>query len=349
MKNNESQMIAVSEYMRIRRYVMNLLYRAQDDKIRIPSLKELSDQFQVSRPTACKALKELIAEGFLTAKPGLGTFANPSYLWKETGIKPMPLIGILYGNGLNVHYDLFVGQLVGELLSQLVRIPTTVHLLNFSSTDIEQVKQTIMLEQLDGLCWHNPPENFLPIIEQLRQEGLPVVTGGGFSHSNVQFDFETIGYECGRELLKEKRKNIIFLYNRSPHRRAVEGLKRAFKEAGIELNERLFLEQSANVTGEIRRIFELGVPVDAIFNPYMPYPEIAALLADLRVDTKKDCRIIQNTLCLYGADLPVGLLYDIPLTEYVSSMVKILKQHLNNEPVTNVQEMIKIPLKNNFL
>ena len=47
--------IGTSEYMKIRRYVMNLILHAGKDPVQIPTINELSEKFCVSRPTVSKA------------------------------------------------------------------------------------------------------------------------------------------------------------------------------------------------------------------------------------------------------------------------------------------------------
>ena len=70
--------VGISEYMRIRRYVMNLILRADGKAAQIPTIQELSEKFGVSRPTVSKAMKELTSEGYIIGKRGIGTFTNPA-------------------------------------------------------------------------------------------------------------------------------------------------------------------------------------------------------------------------------------------------------------------------------
>ena len=59
--------IGTSEYMKIRRYVMNLILHAGKDPVQIPTINELSEKFGVSRATVSKAMKELTSEGSSSA------------------------------------------------------------------------------------------------------------------------------------------------------------------------------------------------------------------------------------------------------------------------------------------
>ena len=51
--------IGTSEYIKIRRYVMNPNLHAGKVPVQIPTINELSEKFGVSRPTVSKAMKEL--------------------------------------------------------------------------------------------------------------------------------------------------------------------------------------------------------------------------------------------------------------------------------------------------
>ena len=65
-------------YYQIKQSVKNSIitgeYRSGD---RIPSENELADQFGVSRLTARQAIQQLMQEGFLVCKRGVGTFVTP--------------------------------------------------------------------------------------------------------------------------------------------------------------------------------------------------------------------------------------------------------------------------------
>lgn len=69
--------IGTSEYMKIRRYVMNLILRAGKDPVQIPTINELSEKFGVSRPTVSKVMKELTSEGYIIGRRGIGSSPIP--------------------------------------------------------------------------------------------------------------------------------------------------------------------------------------------------------------------------------------------------------------------------------
>ncbi|OCQ19742.1 histidine utilization repressor [Pseudoalteromonas luteoviolacea] len=63
------------KFAQIKQYIIeNIRAGAWQEHQRVPSENELSDQFQVSRMTARRALSELTESGVLTRSQGLGTF-----------------------------------------------------------------------------------------------------------------------------------------------------------------------------------------------------------------------------------------------------------------------------------
>ena len=66
-----------SSYMRIRHYVFDWLASREGSVTRLPSNRELAEKFGVSQPTVVRALQELVREGYLTNRRGVGLFSNP--------------------------------------------------------------------------------------------------------------------------------------------------------------------------------------------------------------------------------------------------------------------------------
>ena len=69
---------SVSGYIRIRRYILTLVQKAEGQPLPLPSIRELSELFNVSTPTVSRAMKELTAEGLVIGKRGIGAFVNPA-------------------------------------------------------------------------------------------------------------------------------------------------------------------------------------------------------------------------------------------------------------------------------
>lgn len=75
---------AVPLYIQIKEYIrQNIVSGVYSENTRIPSERQLSDQFEVSRLTVTKAITELVQEGLLHTRVGKGTFVTPGKINQE--------------------------------------------------------------------------------------------------------------------------------------------------------------------------------------------------------------------------------------------------------------------------
>lgn len=313
-----------SDYLQIRRYVIDLLNEAGDSQRQIPSLSELMTLFGVSRPTVCRALRELIADGYLLARRGHGTFTNPAHSWQHTGQsgnRMLPVVGIILSDGLLAYMDVFYGQFLAEMLRQLVTIPSLTRVIDLHGTDPDAALQQLRLEHLQGLIWLQPPERMLPVIERLRAERYPVSTSKG----DLLGDSRVVGRRLGTMLLAEGRRQVAYLYwQRDMTAMLMRGIQDVYEAAGLDLDRRYFLLADQDVFARLRQCFADGAPIDAIINPHLPYSALQAVLTAAGVDLHQQCRLVQSSLVMYGAPEPPGIMYDIPFAPAVRAIISKL-------------------------
>lgn len=92
----------ISENVRIRHYVMSLLYQNGTEPKRLPTSNQLAQDFGIARSTVLAALKQLREEGYITGKRGDGVFTNPHCSYLPYNKKK--LIGLLLAGGDNFYY-----------------------------------------------------------------------------------------------------------------------------------------------------------------------------------------------------------------------------------------------------
>ena len=116
MLNGSTEMIQqesrVSEYIQIRRYVLTLIQKAGGKAVPLPSIQELAEQFQVSRPTVSRAMKALTDEGYVIGKRGIGSFTNPAKTF--ICFNNMPTVGLILRDGKCIHFDKFFASRYNE-------------------------------------------------------------------------------------------------------------------------------------------------------------------------------------------------------------------------------------------
>ncbi|MBI4979463.1 MAG: GntR family transcriptional regulator [Spirochaetes bacterium] len=320
---------SASEYMKIRRYMFNLIQKSDGEMVQVPTILELAAKFNVSRPTVSKALKALTEEGYIIGKPGIGSFTNPARTAAAFSLKHLPVVGIIIADGMLVHYEQFLAGILGNLMLAIVRIPAVVHLINLTSSKPSTMVREIMNEDLDALVWYGGKPDKSGILEPLRQAGVTVVTSDniGVSSDDVSFDYETLGYECGKLLIAEGRRNPVFLIAAYPWDRPVAGIRKAFSEAGLPLNENLFLKNYLTAYDDLRKILSLGMPVDAIVNAASSSYELRKILAEFSVDTGSACRLIQASCS--DVNTPDDIIYDYPFDQHAAQVCSLLKSHLS--------------------
>ncbi len=334
-----------AEYMKIRRYVLNMVTKAGEESIQLPTALELSKQFGVCRQTVGKALKQLAEDRFVIGKPGLGTFTNPKMRFHVHSQKKSLTIGIIIGDGMVIEMDEYLAKLVASCLVEAATFPAYVRTINLTSAQPELVLKELRNEFLDGLIWQNPPPRFLPMLEKLREEGCAVTVIGslrGESLCSVDFDLWSMGYEVGKLLAGAGKQEIVFLRNDPPWSRSADGLQQAFREAGVPLNERLFLAGDEALE-RLTVIFELGLPMDALFNSLYSYESLSEIAAQTGYDWSRMLHICWDCV---AKDFPMfrGIAYSFDFAMLARRAVSLLRRQMEEKDFECRHEQVPISL-----
>lgn len=338
----------ISEYMRIRRYVLTLIQKAGGREIPLPSILELSNQFQVSRPTVSRAMKALTEEGYVIGKRGIGSFTNPAKSPAYLG--DLPTVGLLMGDGRGVHYDKYLSRIYSHLMMEISSIPVLVHLISLSSGNPDMMFNEIRNEQLNALVWSgisSKDENDVRM--RLIESGLPVICSENFyekdGYATVRLGLRELGYECGKKLIAEGRKNLVFLPMAGVWARPLPGLCKAYEEAGIPLNRNLFLSDTGTCLEEFRKLLAFGVPVDAVFNALYIRNEVSDILDEFNIDQQKQCRLIESTLHITDMNAFHGFTFDFAFQNHAEQVVSLLQKAFAGEKLPEQGSVTALELK----
>jgi len=335
----------VLDYLKIRRHVMLLSRGSGSNQTRLPTISELCDRFEVSRPTVCKALKELTEQGYIISRRGVGSFTNPA-MFNFPGVQRLPHVGLLLQEGMSVYLMNYLGGMLGELIKQLVAIPVILRQINLGSVNQEIIRRDILNEKLDLLVWVGHVDNFFERSQQLRESGLPVIyvdPRWSFPGS-VMLNYEEWGYRCGKLLLAENRRKVAFLHNQPGVNRPYDGVRQAFAEAGVTLDENLFFDDSVNALTEIDRLFRYKVPIDAVFNPMLGDNELSELLLKADPESPQKCAIIQSELSCKNQAGFKEICFGVPFEVIAAETVALVKQKLSGDPGYPTGTKVELPL-----
>ncbi len=278
-----------AEYQRIRQYVIDQVLLAGHERKRLSSIRELAALFGVSISTIQWALRELIEDGFITPEKGIGLFTNPAKAWLN---QPAQVIGVLAADGRQVYYERFLWNLVAAVGKSVTKADK---LLYNISLFYAKHKNSVEFEhsQLAGVVWIAP--DFAPsdITESFfKSLTVPVVT---IAHprpgcSCFRFNEELEGYEVGKTLIARGRSNPIVIAKNADMFQ-LNGLRRAFDEAGIRLNEKLLLYRHEGVQEKLRTIIDLLGEPEAIYAMGGMLYDIAPVLREKEIDFNR-CLLI---------------------------------------------------------
>lgn len=336
--------IPVAEYMKIRQYVIDLVLKSEHKSVMIPSMPKLGEMFGVARMTVHKALKDLIKDKYLISRPGIGTFINPDKIAEFHKWKPSSIIGLIAGDGMNLYYDYYFGSLAAHTYLKLVECGYIIKPITLTSSDPEKIASEMKNYSLAGLVWISPGEKGIAALKKMEKAELPVVTLQGTVEgiNSVNMDYELEGYEAGKIFLEEGRRNVVFAVTRDiplVHLQ-LDGLKRAFSEAGVKFNSGLVLKDIK----DLDYLFELGIDVQAIYleGPYLP--ETMSVLQDRRIDTKKRCRILTGRNDIAEVQDFRGLVRNHLFEDEAVAVVNMISRMLIRKDFRIEHKLIKFPL-----
>lgn len=178
----------------------------------LPTEKELSENYQVSRITSKRALTELEQAGYIFRVRGKGSFVN------ETPVKPSRKADrILFL--LPFMNDLSLGDFTEGLYPVLQENQSEILMATLEYLNLKNAEEII--EEFDGLIYYTEdPENHLDLLAELAFKDFPIILldkkiydlafpavisdniGGGWTATNflVQQGHERIAYLFGEEM-----------------------------------------------------------------------------------------------------------------------------------------------------
>lgn len=330
----------ISDYMKIRRYVINLIYRSGNQTIQLPTVQNLCEQFQVSRPTVCKAMRELTDQGYVVAKRGIGSYTNPAKCVDQ--FNPYPVVGLLMGDGMGIYLSCYLGSILGEMIKQLCSIPTRLQQITLGSLVSETIQLEILAEKLDILVWVGGSQER---IQMMRDTGLPVVavlpeTAG--TPCSVSFGYRDWGYDCAKQLIAEGRRSIVLLHDQLSNAALYQGIRQAYHEAGIAINPDYCFTDSFESLPEIKKIIEGGGHIDAICNPMLGENQLTDMLLETDPEAPAKYAIVQSVISKHHPANFHEICYDFPYQKLARETCKLVCRLLKDKSDCKISKCIQL-------
>ena len=282
--------ISVAGYVRIRKYVIDTIIHGECKPQRLASMRELAAEFGVGCTTVQKALKDLVDDGLLTVKVGVGMYTNPLRGWREE--RPQ-IVELLSADGKQIYFENYLCRMSGAVSATITGAGYFLHHVDlFQNNGAAAAGFGV---RSCGLIWVAPEmagagrtEEFFRSLSMPRVVAAGIV--GGFD--SVDYDLEQEGYEVTVELLAEGRKKILILANLSHPNRQFAGIRRAFAERGVPFEEGCVLDHHQNILEQYLAWVENNGLPEAIYDigggPVRLWHEFRSH----REDFQKRCRLV---------------------------------------------------------
>ena len=334
----------ITEYTKIRRYVMTLILRAGQRPVRIPTVVELAKKFGVSRPTVSKAMKTLTEDGYIIARPRLGSFTNPARNQMLQDASTKAVIGILEGDGMIAHYTSYLARQHAHMMLELANLPVVIHQLSLTSHKTEEILRDIEAESLDLLIWVGAEEPHVPVLKSLREMGRRVLLyNSNLNHPGcIRMDYWTAGFRIGKKLAAEGRRNLVYLPAVELQTIQLEGLKKAYEEAGIALNENFFLRSMNTCFDDLEKMLRLVPQIDSIFMTIPLNPILFEILRRVRPDYRETMSLVIPDVRKEPSDFN-GYTYLYSFEQAARALADRVKRTLDGENLP--EEPLPVPLE----
>ena len=339
------------EYEKIRKQILNITVRAGVKPMRLASSREMAKEFGVAHMTVARAMKDLVADGYLTVKPGIGTFTNPRLSINIlTGCRK--IFGVIIGDGK----DAFMGRIPINLTAAFADA-MLYHSQNYSLQNCSLVSplanadEEILKAGFDGVLWICPPATAFPTIKRLKAKGVPMVCAGMCvpieGVSSIYYDFRQNNREVADLMLAEGRRKIMLVHPTDSAAPSIAGMEDAYSKHGMKFDRAWAVPDPAETMESLDRILDLMKPDGIIFDvgigPYMK--DLRA-----RLDITKDCRLnnggwsLRKDMGFYGyvsdADLQ-------PPAELAAENMAAQVEDISSAPVLSETMNFKIKLSGN--
>lgn len=203
-QDNDSHLPA---YVQMRQQILSRISRANGDGNRkFLSVRKLAAAYNVSAPTAAKVVKQLIADGVLISRRGLGTFIVPA------PASSAGCIGLIVGGGAHIHFSRVFMKIMSGIYEVLAETDLVLQFINAGNRD-QALLNEIRTARLDGVIWISPSQASMSSLKTLERANVKVVgidlRQRGVTACSVASDWYGEAYGMAAYLLSNGHKKIV--------------------------------------------------------------------------------------------------------------------------------------------
>ncbi len=332
-------------YTKIRQYVYSLIATSGDTPQRIPAARHLAEIFEVSHPTALRAIRELSEEGLLVTRRGSGTVTCPD---KVANLVQKRIFGVVVENGMN-SFDSFYSMRLGSCLAlEVMKRGMDIVTQNLAlSGDASKLGAFVRDRRLSGLLLVCPPKEIVEAARRLHVEnGTPVILFRGQCDgiSWADYDFANEWFRRLELIHREGRRRVLVIRSSGSELHAQcarSATERFCKEYGADACQFFELDGDRQENFDrLRELFGLGVKFDAVIGLRSIGPYCDFLREYL--DVEEECRLFCLNLANPEAFGFTGYVIDLELEKAARTLaVNLLRQVEDPSGAPVIHEVIE--------
>jgi len=223
------------EYMKVRQYIVDMSHHTDADHA-LPSERQISEMYHVSRSTVRRALSDLVEANYLIKCPKRGYFVCNSRIDVFKG----KIIGLVIKDFMSAFISDSDLCALANIYSEAGKYPVAVQSIICSNP--EQLVSDIQNSTLDGILWYGVPDRMFSYYEQLVRTGIPMAavfqgvcepeTEGDY----IYLDHRKEAYAQTRYLLERGAERILFPDLPDASSFCIDGYLKAYDAFGIKPN-----------------------------------------------------------------------------------------------------------------
>ena len=283
------------EYLRVRQELYNMIENNHSIKDKLPTEFELSEMFEVGRTTIRRALKLLIDEGLLIARPGIGTFVAPDRFTPRPDLyneKDYTHIGYTHESGRLMAFDHAKSIKFTSVLKHLTKSHYLIDFITFSGSGEDAVKE-LKQKGIKYLIWAGAFSAQLETLQTIQDAGIKLILLECFPWEGFNVVSTNVfqqGYKAAQYLLKRGRRNLLHItYNtdEAVYKWKSEGFCKALDEYGLDHPAGRTIASE-----DLEKVLYYGAKVDGIFCQTGRLKQVYETLDKYKIQVPTDCDII---------------------------------------------------------
>lgn len=315
----------------IRHDIVHTVLMHTGKSVKLPSARQLADRFGVSQRTAASELANLVEEGWIFGRKGIGYFSNPEkngwYMRRSRKIA-----GLGWGDTKNLCYEYNEFALISHIGMALPPSVAYPRMLFVNTVDPDGAGTELRSAGLDAIVWGTPSLKWQKILQNLHRDGIPVVT---LLKKTDKVPFIGIdSFEAGRKIAREldwSHPGLVLWCD--AHEEYSSPIRKGLLAEMPEPSRFRYVDDPLKMPAELERLVAAGTPPAALYGGRDFAPEIYTRHG---LDFFRTTQVISDWSFVRDNPEFHGICHRYPFEKFGATAAEMLRRQFEKQPVSDV-------------